>query len=51
MGAIHNLPIGLSFVGGVYSEPQLLSIAYAYEQSTKKRISPAFVKTSIPEKV
>jgi len=51
MGMIHNLPIGLSFVGGAYSEPQLFSLAYAYEQATKKRMAPAFLKTSIPEKV
>jgi amidase len=51
MGTIHNLPIGLSFVAGAYSEPQLFSLAYAYEQVTKKRIAPAFLKTSIPEKV
>jgi amidase len=51
MGTIHNLPIGLSFVGGVYSEPQLFSLAYAYEQVTKKRVAPGFLKTSIPEKV
>jgi amidase len=51
MGVIHNLSIGLSFVGTAYSEPQLLSLAYAYEQATKKRVAPAFLKTSIPEKV
>jgi len=51
MGMIHNLPIGLSFVGGAYSEPQLFSLAYAYEQATKKRAIPAFLKTGIPEKV
>jgi amidase len=51
MGMIHNLPIGLSFVGGAYTEPQLFSLAYAYEQATKKRMIPAFLKNSIPEKV
>ncbi|HEY6978718.1 MAG TPA: amidase [Chitinophagaceae bacterium] len=51
MGTIHNLPIGLSFVGSAYSEPQLFALAYAYEQATKKRMPPAFLKTSIPEKV
>jgi amidase len=51
MGTIHNLPIGLSFIGGAYTEPQLLSIAFAFEQAGKKRIPPAFIKTSIPEKV
>jgi amidase len=51
MGTIHNLPIGFSFMGSAYTEPQLISLAYAYEQATKKRIAPSFIKTSIPEKV
>jgi amidase len=51
MGTIHNFPIGFSFMGSGYTEPQLISLAYAYEQATKKRIAPSFIKTSIPEKV
>jgi len=47
MGMIHNLPIGLSFMGGAYTEAQLISMAYSYEQSTKKRTPPAFIATSI----
>ena len=50
MEVVHNLPIGLSFVGGAYTEPQLISLAYAYEQATKKRMPPSFIKTSVPEK-
>jgi amidase len=50
MGMVHNLPIGLSFIGGAYTELQLISLAYAYEQATKKRTIPQFLKTSIPEK-
>ncbi len=49
MGVVHNLPIGLSFVGGAYTEAQIISLAYAYEQATKKRTAPSFIKTSIPE--
>jgi amidase len=48
MGTVHNLPVGLSFMAGAYSEPELLKIAYAYEQASKKRILPKFIKTSIP---
>jgi amidase len=33
MGAIHGLPIGLSFFGARYAEPQLISIAHAFEQA------------------
>ncbi len=49
MGMVHNLPIGLSFVGVVYAEDKIISLAYAYEQATKKRLAPSFIKTSIPE--
>ncbi|HEX5153110.1 MAG TPA: amidase [Parafilimonas sp.] len=47
MGMIHNLPAGLSFMGGAYTEPQLISLAYGYEQATKKRMAPTFIATSI----
>ncbi len=42
MGAVHDLPLGLSFIGGAYTEPQLLSLAYAFEQASKKRVAPRF---------
>jgi amidase len=42
MGAVMELPVGISFVGGAYTEPQLLGIAYAYEQASKKRVAPGF---------
>lgn len=42
MGAVNGLPIGLSFVGPAYSEGPLLTVAYAYEQASKKRIAPQF---------
>ncbi len=42
MGLFHGLPIGLSFYSGPYSEPTLISIAYAYEQASLKRQKPAY---------
>jgi len=42
MGNFKELPMGLSFVGTAYSEPQLLQLAYAYEQASKKRKAPTF---------
>ncbi len=42
MGFVHSLPIGISFFGTAYTEPQLLGIAYAYEQATKMRMAPVF---------
>ncbi|HCE56512.1 MAG TPA: amidase [Prolixibacteraceae bacterium] len=42
MGFVHGLPIGISFFGRAWSEPVLLSIAYAFEQATKHRKVPEF---------
>lgn len=47
MGMVHHLPIGLSFIGGAYTEPQLISLAYSFEQATKKRVAPTFISSSI----
>jgi amidase len=44
-GTTHGLPVGLSFFSGAYTEPKLISIAYAYEQVSKKRVVPAFIKS------
>jgi len=33
-------PFGVSFTGMACSEPTLLKLAYAFEQATKKRVSP-----------
>ncbi len=46
MGNIDGLPVGISFFGRAWSEPVLISIAYAFEQKTKARIVPQF-KTQI----
>jgi amidase len=43
-GMVYDLPVGISFFGPAYSEPVLLSIAYAYEQASKNRIAPKFKK-------
>jgi amidase len=44
MGAVHNLPIGFSFFGKAYSEGELIKLAYAFEQATKHRQKPEFIK-------
>jgi amidase len=44
MGLFHGLPVGLSFYAGPYTEPTLISFAYAYEQASMKRIKPAYQK-------
>src|SRR6266850_3181799 len=33
-------PIGVSFTGMACSEPRLLALAYAFEQATKRRVTP-----------
>ncbi|MBA3705311.1 MAG: amidase [Bacteroidetes bacterium] len=47
MGTVLDLPVGLSFVAGAYQEPEILKFAYAFEQASKKRMSPKFNKTLI----
>jgi amidase len=34
------LPIGITFFGRPYSEPELLKLAYSYEQATHHRVPP-----------
>jgi amidase len=48
MGQVHGLPVGFSFIAGAYQEGPLLTIAYAYEQASKKRTRPAFINSLIP---
>lgn len=45
MGHVHDLPVGLSFISGAYKEGEILGMAYAYEQASKKRTAPKFRKT------
>jgi amidase len=35
-----SLPAGLTFVGKLFAEPDLIKFAYAYEQATKHRRPP-----------
>ena len=44
MGAINGLPIGLSFMGKAWDEGNLIGLGYAFEQATKGRIVPKFLK-------
>ena len=45
MGSYRGLPVGLSFFGRAWSEPTLITLAYAYEQATRHRKPPTFVPT------
>jgi amidase len=39
-GYISGLPLGVSFIGGAFSEKTLIDIAYAFEQATRVRQPP-----------
>jgi amidase len=42
-GALHGLPIGISFFGPAFSEPALIAVAHAYEQATHHRSKPRYL--------
>jgi amidase len=44
-GYVSGLPIGISFFGRAWSEPTLIKIAFAYEQATRYRRPPRFLRT------
>lgn len=45
MGLVAGLPVGLSFIGGAWTDAQLLSYAYAYEQRARARTPPRYLPT------
>jgi amidase len=44
-GFISGLPVGISFFGRAWSEPTLIRLAFAFEQTTKARQTPRFLST------
>jgi amidase len=46
LGFVFDLPVGLTFLGRAFSEPELLAVAYAYEQLSKNRKAPAFIEAN-----
>jgi amidase len=42
-GFISGLPVGISFFGRAWSEPVLIRLAFAFEQTTKIRKAPRFL--------
>jgi len=45
VGESHGLPVGLTFMGRAYAEPELIGFAYALEQNTKARKAPEYKAT------
>ncbi len=48
-GSLHGLPVGVSFFGPAWSEPALLGLAFALEQSTRHRVPPGFRSGTGPD--
>ena len=44
-GYSFHLPVGASFIGGKWDEPELIALTYAWEQATHVRRAPQFLPT------
>jgi amidase len=44
-GYIAGLPVGVTLIGGRWSEPELIGLAYDFEQATDVRVPPTFIPT------
>lgn len=44
MGMVHHLPVGFSFMAGAWQEPELVRMAYAFEQIVATRRRPEFME-------
>jgi amidase len=43
MGAVRGLPVGLSFMGPKWSDGMILSLGYAYEQASHRKVEARFI--------
>ncbi|MBV9445665.1 MAG: amidase [Streptosporangiaceae bacterium] len=45
-GSAFDLPVGISFMGPQWSEPEMIALAYSFEQGTHARHAPRFLPTT-----
>jgi amidase len=45
-GYVFGLPVGMSLFGAAWSEPKLITYAYAFEQATKARQAPRLLRAA-----
>jgi len=45
MGFVHELPVGLSFIGPAWSDAKLLAFGYAFERALHARKPPRFISS------
>lgn len=50
MGLVDGMPVGLSFVGPMWSDALVISLGYAYEQAAKRRTPPTAYKQTAAAK-
>ncbi|MDA1310289.1 MAG: amidase [Proteobacteria bacterium] len=48
MGYVSGLPVGLSFIGGAWSDGPLISLAHAFEQTRQARVPPGPAQRFLP---
>ncbi|GIL40919.1 amidase [Roseiterribacter gracilis] len=48
MGLVHELPVGLSFVGKKWDDGNILSYGFAYEQRSNARVAPTYKESVLP---
>lgn len=46
MGTIHNMSVGVSFIGAKNEDAKVMSFGYAYEQRTNLRAEPTYMKSA-----
>jgi hypothetical protein len=44
-GFVGHQPVGVSFIGGRWDEPNLIGLAYAFEQASHVKVPPTFLAT------